>query len=213
MTRNLKAVGLAVIATLAMSAVVASAAQAANFTAAKYPVSIKGVQINGLHNFTAAGTGVSCEEAAFSSSAAAATPDLTVSAEYNNCEDEIFGLNASVTMNGCNYTFTEPTTPVGGTSTGKVDLVCPVNKVVEVHASTCTFTVFPENNLGTVTYHNEPNDVRISINVTGIDYQVHRGFLCPISSTYSTKHGDGVYEGSATVTGTSGGVATKVDVG
>jgi hypothetical protein len=204
--RNLKALGLAVVAVLAMSAFVASAAQASNFTAAKYPTVIKGVQINGEHNFTAAGTGVKCKEAAFSGEATGPTKDLTISAAYGTCKDEIFGLSATVTMNGCNYTFTEP-------ASGEVDLVCPAGKIVEVHASTCTITVFPKNGLKTSTYTNGASDVTLKANVTGIEYQVDRGFLCPIASTYATKHSDGIYEGEATVTGTSGGEAVKVDVG
>ncbi|HET6997152.1 MAG TPA: hypothetical protein VFI03_01055 [Solirubrobacterales bacterium] len=218
MIRNLKALGLAVVAVLAMSAVVASAAQAeANFTASEYPAYVTGEQETGVHEFLGAGTGVTCTGAHFLSHALGGpSPDLTVTAAYTGCKDTTFGLSSTVTMNGCTYTFTTPTKVATDHYTGKVDLVCPAGKVVEVHVATCTLTISPKTELGTVTYTNKPaatpkKDVTLDIAVKGIPYKVDRGFLCPISSTYDTTHNDGEYTGFATVKAFNANTNAQID--
>jgi hypothetical protein len=219
MTHNFRVLGLATIALatialLAIGAAIAANAGAASFTAAKYPVVIKGSLEPGWGGrFTMGGTGVSCSEESWLAATNSATTDLTVSPSFAGCKEEVFGLSATVTTNSCTYTLTEP--KLNKTSyLGNIDLVCPAGKVVEIHASTCTITVFPKNNLGSISYVNLLSSIELLNNVTGIEYQVDRGFLCPVASTYATKHTDGVYEGRIGLVGsTLEGTAVKIDIG
>ena len=162
MTRNLKALGLALVAAFAFAAVSASSALAvtepvAHFTASEYPSYIEGNQI-GNHTFTTPLGTITCTTAHFSSKAnklAKAATSLTVTPEYTGCSTKTaLGqvYPTTVTTNGCTYTFTvhekgttteaEIETPGGvkekaitHTWTGDVHILCPVGvQGIEVHA-------------------------------------------------------------------------------
>ncbi|HEV2791648.1 MAG TPA: hypothetical protein VGV69_10155, partial [Solirubrobacterales bacterium] len=67
MTRKFKTLGLVLAAVFAMSAVMASAASATEFTAASYPVTYSGTQEpTEPHVFTADGYETTCKDASFS---------------------------------------------------------------------------------------------------------------------------------------------------
>ena len=162
MTRNLKALGPALVAAFAFAAVSASSALAvtepvAHFTASEYPSYIEGNQI-GNHTFTTPLGTITCTTAHFTSKAnklTAAATSLTVTPEYTGCSTKT-ALGAeyptTVTNNGCTYTFTvhEKGTTTNGnietpsgtvenaithTWTGDVHIKCPEGvKGIEVHA-------------------------------------------------------------------------------
>ena len=139
MTRNLKALGLALVAVFAMSAVAASAASAevqfhseaeATITAHSYTTPVFSTPTHGT---------VECE--VFNADAtigAEATNDLSATAEYlTPCTVEQGGtpLEAHVHMNECYYTFTtapgEEIEP-GHKYKGSVHIKCPAEKQIEV---------------------------------------------------------------------------------
>ena len=148
MIRNLKALGLLAIAALALSATFASVAQAegnkGTFKGGLTPkewldTTIVGEQVGTAEDnfFEADGTKVECENSGVSF---AGTLDggtqttLTITPTYTKCKAG--GLPATVTMNGCDYIFTQPTTiaPLGtGKYTGKADLTCPTSTGPIVH--------------------------------------------------------------------------------
>jgi len=115
MTRNLKALGLALAAVFALGAISASAALAeetepiAHFTSSTYPAKITGEQI-GKHKFVVGSLGeVTCNEARFHGELTKASTSLTITPTYSECEMHTFlGQHrpTTVTTNGCTYTFT-----------------------------------------------------------------------------------------------------------
>jgi hypothetical protein len=181
MTRFLKALGLALVAAFALSAMIASAAQAQalKVTAASYPAVLTGTVIKHketetepfVHTFTTSGGAVlSCKKITFTSTITAATERLTVIPKYEECSAKIgaSALPATVTMEDCDYEFhggvTE--TDTDKFEKGEVDLVCPkgvagpVIHIFETAAkhekneSLCTLTVAPFTNKSGVTYTN-----------------------------------------------------------
>jgi hypothetical protein len=224
MTRNVKVLGLAVVAVLALSAVVASAAQAHMFRAASYPAFIHGDQDGGTHIFEiAGGRKFTCEEVTFTgtvASTAAAAEGVTVTPDYKKCHAKfpLFEqkLPVTVTMNGCDFLFTTPETKTPPDEyTGKVHLKCPENKKIEIHVyenatkhaedkSLCTFSVGAKDNLGSITYHNKTNtptsvnDVTLTGLVTNIPYTRTSGTLANCGGAT----GESTYTGNSTVTAT-----------
>jgi hypothetical protein len=221
MIRNFKALGLAVVAMLAMSAIVASAAQAeattAKFTAqdGTYPESFSGTNTAGNEVFTTEGGSVECDSS-FSGSAAAASQTVEAHPVYTNCK--AFGfLNATVTTTGCNYLFHITTKLALHKYQAHVDVVCTGGAVITIVASTCEATVGAQTGLTTVdleTMTNKApavNDITVTATIPtelggtkGIKYTVTKdGFLCPFGGT-GAKTGGG-YESKAAATITSAG--------
>ncbi len=217
MIRNLKALGLALVAVFAMTAVLASASQAAvKVTTGANPAILTGsviahTGITGLvHTFTlAGGQKLSCEETKFSATVASGATSVTVTPTYNKCKAIVGSLEvkATVTMNGCDYVFH------GGVNVstttwkeGQIDLVCEAGKVVEVHVykelnneneELCTLTIPPFANKIANEYHNvagTPDDVTITTTATGIPVNRDGSLLCGAASTTAT------YTGSTTLT-------------
>jgi len=151
MIRNLKALGLALAAILALSAVSASGVSAATepiakFSCSTYPCSLSGEQPAAeKHEFVTAAGAVECELAIFQSSTISeAATGLTVTPTYEECvlHNALTGTTdpATVTMNGCDYKFTihyHETKKGAGVKadeySGDVDIVCPAEKAIEIH--------------------------------------------------------------------------------
>ncbi|MBS1878920.1 MAG: hypothetical protein JST31_05370 [Actinobacteria bacterium] len=205
MVRKLKAFGLTLVAMLALGVVVASAAQANEFKAAEYPATIKGEQ-KSTHNFVIGGNRtLTCAGAEFNGTLAGASKELTITPTYSSCHVIIAGstLDATVTMEGCDYLFTEP-------AGGKVHFKCPAGKTVVIHVyngagvehtagnELCRYTIAEQSNLGTVTYANQattPKTVVQTANVTGVAVKRAFGTLGNCGAESQTA----VYTGETTV--------------
>jgi hypothetical protein len=195
--KNIKILGLALIAMCAMSSVAASSALAVEFHAEEAPVGIMASQTT-AQVFTANAGPISCKEASFTGeSANAVTPELRIFAEYNNCT--FLGVaNVKVNMGGCHYVF-----HAGGT----VDVVgatCATNPI-SFSAEGCTVTVGPQNGLGPIKYVNKgagkTRDVEVEANVSGIKY-TQTGIGCVLQGTFA----NGTYKGSARTIGRNEGI-------
>jgi hypothetical protein len=134
MIRNLKTLGLSVVAVLALSAMVTSAAQA---TIGNAQATIEGGKgfIHGKDEvagtLTRNGRTVTCTSAHYKSNTVLnGDTSITITPEYTNCHSA--GLPATVTVNGCAFIFTF-TADAGHTFTAISHLECPPNKVVEIH--------------------------------------------------------------------------------
>ncbi len=177
MTRSLKILGLALVALLAMGAVMASAAFAAEqprLTVESYPAALSGEQTAGATNELAleGGRTVKCETVKYTGTYTEAEAkgepwSGTVKPEYINCTATILGnpTVATVTVNECTLTFTASTYVSETEATGKeVHVLCPAGKVIEVHvwqtkekdekkeAPICTYNVAPQTVAGNFTY-------------------------------------------------------------
>jgi hypothetical protein len=173
MMRKLKALGLALAAVFALSAVAASSASATAFTSTAPAGTIEhitGTDTHGVDEFTVGESKLTCDEESFTANAATPTTTITVTPTYKKCrttggeEKE----DVTVTTNGCTYTFT---------SHGAVTIDCPAGKVIEIHHysdpgvhknSKCTNTVGPQNGVGALTYTHPNNGIEANgtINVT-----------------------------------------------
>ncbi len=217
MSRNLKVLGLALVAVLALTALVGSTAQAnenGKFTAATYPSTSSGID-TGTHEFTAAGGSVKCSHGTFSGTSSEASTTQTITPVYEECT--AFGfVGATVTMNGCDYMFHLTGTGAGGSYNGNVDIVCPTGKEITVDAGPCTIHIPGQNGLGAVTFTNATSggisDIVNHANVSGIKGSlVKNNFLCFFTAGPFT---NGTYTGSTTITGKdSEGNPQSIDIG
>lgn len=218
MTRNLKALGLALFAALALSAMAASAASAKHhFGAPKAPTDVTGSQ-GTQHIFTTEAGEVKCNTATFSGTqGSASTSEVTITPHYTGCT--AFGFASThVKFNGCDYTFTTPTVDItpGEFTSEPPHVLCPGTSVVEITptipffgTSVCTVTVEPQTpTSGHVLYKNEGSgdtrDVLVTSKVEGIHYTVHGGGgTCGTTESggKTITHTDGKYTGTVTLKG------------
>jgi hypothetical protein len=193
MSRNLKVLGLALVAVFAMSAVASASAGAATFhseIASPAKTFFNGEQVT-ENVFTVNGRTVKCTKAVFSGEEVAPSETLSVTPEYSGCT--AFGLASTVAMNGCKYKFHNVTGT--GPFTSPVDIVCPEGAHITITAaSTCTVTVAGQTGLSSVSYTNKGTgtgrDVEVGANISGIASNVSGSVLVcgtngPESATYT----------------------------
>jgi len=195
MIRNLKAMGLAVLAVCALGAFSAASASAAEFHSSVHHTILDGTQI-GTDVFTTNAGTVSCSEANYHGTLSATTTTTIegITPTYSGCT--AFGFaNVPIHHDECTYTF--HTTPTW------IDIVCPTNKAFTITAPNCEVTVGSQTGLTSATYTTEgkapKRDVRLKVEISGIKYTQHgKGFFPCASGTFT----NGTYKGEATVTGT-----------
>lgn len=186
MKLNLKVLGLAVVAALALTAVVASGAQAAEFHSETTPTNLTGTS-TGNHVFNAAGAKITCKNATFTGQQTGlVTSEVTVGATYSNCSFLFFNVN--VNMHGCEYKFhsNNSVDVVGGSCTG-----------ITYEGAGCKVVVPAQSGLSTVGFatagSGSSRTINVSPNVTGIKYT--SSGLCPENGTNLT---NGKYESGPT---------------
>jgi hypothetical protein len=206
MIRKLKSLGLALVAVLAMSAVVASAAQAVpQSTCSSYPCTSTGSSTKGSETFTIDGATVTCDSH-FVSSLSSASSTRTITPTYTGCEG--FGFTtATVNVEGCTYLFHATEKVAAGVYKHHVDIVCPSGKSIKMTGGTCGLEVKPQTGKTTVQTTNlAGGTVTIQWN-TIISVTITKdGFGCVLAGLGTRNgayHGDVVFGGAASVS-TSG---------
>jgi len=201
---------VSLLAVLALATALSSTASAANYTAGSYPTTATGESARGNDVFTTEGGKVECSSH-YKGTLSAASSTLTVVPTYTNCR--AFGfLEASVSMNGCDYLFKSPT----GSSdsyTAAVAIKCTAPVGIIITAATCQVNLGEQSPTGSVAITNETaaGDIKVKANVTGIEYDVLQdGFGCPFSGTGLKTGGTYVQGNAVTFDSTNG---AKVDVG
>jgi hypothetical protein len=240
MIRNLKALGLALVAVFAMSAFVASAASATSGTLTTFPsgktVNITASQTaktgEGSHEFTLTDHPVSggfantkCEYAHFDGKATVkdGATTMTVEPTYgthaplgNTCT--AFGQPATITTTGCHYLLHTATKTPAGTGWHVVtDLTCEAGKAIKIVTGTCEVTVSPQTGLATSEVTNSGSaspetamDLLLHTNITGIKYTVVKDNI-GCPLSGTGSFSKGDYTGKTTVTATDS--TTGVPVG
>jgi hypothetical protein len=227
MTRNIKALGLALVAVFAMSAVAASSASALHFVSGAGIAKVDGAQV-GVNVFTANGSPIECDEATFSGTVVATTTtEQTITPTYKKCRFASKTENATVDMNGCAFILTIPNEadvhnplhiecPTGAgaiTHNG----VANTKAIVITTPGVCEITI-PEQTPtgGGVTYaagtSGGRKDITVNATISGIHYTTHG--LCQSISGKATEFtwADGTYAGQITLNGTnSKGEAVDVE--
>jgi hypothetical protein len=227
MIRNLKALGLALVAVCAMSAFAASAAQATagEFSWDSGTTKLDATNAGGDHILGMTAGTVRCNT--FTGNAAVAgTSAPSVTGKEITYDDSgggadfcrgPFGTEPKIEMNGCHYRFNAGETVANapnGHSTGTVDIVNCTNadKSITMNAFGCIIHVKEQNGLGPVTYKTAINaatgkeDIKVELNIVNLAY-THTGFICGTGGT-----GAGTFTGTATITGTKSEVATNATV-
>jgi len=224
MIRNLKVLGLCLVAVFAMSSMVASAASAGELT------SDGKVKLSATENpavLTAiAGQKVECH-AVYTIGKVDVTPHpefmtlpastFTISPDYSNCVSVIGELKApsTVTMNGCDFVLHIGTLS-GGSYGGTADIVCEAGKEIEVHAyssaahssTVCTYKIPAQTGLTGGTVKNNAGKIEINGPVNGIK-ATRTGILC--GGNAETK--EAKQDIGAVVSGTNeAGAATNIEV-
>lgn len=233
MIRNIKALGLALVAIFAMSAVVASAASAQQGElTSDGPVKLDITELAGKENSLSAFGGVTtCTGSVLTGFKYNVTPHeliasgsttATIIPDYNQATCKVVEggttHKATVTMNGCDYVL-----HIGTTVSGKfpltADVVCPVGQKIsvdvyafagsELGGVACTITVGSQGPLAGVSAAtvagSSPHDLVAEGTFTGISAE-KSGFGCATESTTT-----GTFALNVTVEGTNaGGGATAI---
>jgi hypothetical protein len=203
MKRNLKVLGLALVAILAMSAMMASAASAASFTSSQATTTLTGEQVT-ANVFTVNGQTVTCGITKFHAhTSATQVASVTVTPTYTNCkafgfaEAKITGFGHYGEASKCDYVLY---------ASGKADLVCPAGQEITIEAGNCVVHVKPQTNLGSITYTTGTefgvHDLTLDLNLTNIHAVTTGGFLCPLGpAEHKTTFTNSTLTGSVTVVG------------
>lgn len=214
MIRNLKGLGVILVAMLALTAVLASAAQAVpEITCSSYPCKGTGSNTVGGETLTTPGGTVQCNShiewekyrTATGESLPAGAPTATTTVNFFNCT--AFGfLSATVNMEGCDYEghVRERMWPFTGKYRIEKVFNCPAAKKKRITAGTCEVDVEPQNlGKGVTTTNNANGTINVEYNMTGITMNVTKdGFGCPFSGT---GHVTGSYHGEVTISRVGGG--------
>ena len=204
MTRNLKALALAVGAVLSMSAVLASAAQAETgaLTSGGFPSVVTGEQLGGVtFDIGEAPIRTIACTSKLDATLFGPTDPVTFTPTYSNCNSQPAGPTpVTITMNGCDYSvgFSKPGTtgqqqfPTTGEMQAWVN--CPAGQQIEIHiyenaalhagnVSTCTYDIKPQGPVPAGIYHNTfggiPDvDATINAKFTGTSTLGVGGAIC-----------------------------------
>lgn len=196
MIRNLRTLGLALVAVLSIGAAGASASYASPELHSETGHTIlTGQQIVG--NELALDVGVmQCGIVQFQGTiASSTTTTIPLTPKFENCE--IGEVEVLFTHNGCHFLF-----HIGPEEhfTGNVDFVCP-DEPMEIDGPGCTITIPPQAGLTGETFTNEgegqTRSVIFDLKIDEIHYVEH-GMFCE-NETETTNNG--TYKGKITITG------------
>jgi hypothetical protein len=230
MARNLKALGLALLAAFALSAVVAQAASAVvhHFDTDHIGEELKVKALGTQEFFTTTNdpnTWIKCTEAGGSGSLPELTnADVTFAPTFGGCKAKVGAseVTANVTPRGCKFTFTGKTTHTEGETAGEHAAVhitgCNAPSsgeppatgekgiVVDVTAVKTPCVLVKEQTLHGAKYENDPETknpgeaVIVNATIHGI-HSLTTG-SCVLGGVET--HNDGVYLGKVTVSGKNG---------
>jgi hypothetical protein len=227
MNSRFNALGVALFAVLAMSAMFASAAQAAG-TLTTFPSGRKAIMTaeqTGEHEFILTDQEVSpgvfatvkCKKATFTGTAAAAegATEVKVHPVYTECTG--FGLPATVTTAGCDRVW-KMGEPVAGGWHVTTDIVCSPGSLFVFKTATCEVTVGSQTGLTTSSVTNSGSsspetamDLVLHTSIGGIRYTVvEDGIGCPLKSKGSFSQGD--YKGTTTVKAHESGTGASLGI-
>ena len=214
MTRNLKALGLALVGALALGAIGAQGAAAVvehSFRSdASNEKTVATGQNEGNHVFEL-GTGsakITCSVGTFSGTYYGNTVDtVTVHPQFSSCG------SATVTTAGCNIVFDSDTTanPHFGDEHAAASLECESTHDIVVDAA-CTITIKGSasnqslhgvryTNLSSASSHSGKSAITGDATVGKVHYETIGGLACNAIGKPAGTYTDGIYKGSVSVTG------------
>jgi hypothetical protein len=236
MIRNLKTIGLALVAVLAVSAMTASAASAQKGKlTSDGPVTlhIKENPAPAINALTSFGSETKCPNSSYTGHKYNVTPHgliasgettATITPHYNQAACTSGTFSSTVDMNGCDYVFHVGNTTggVAGTYGVTADVVCPVGGHIvvtvwsgETHVApefiVCTVTVKPQTGLIGPHLTNQAGGQHVLIKGTFNNVHVTRSGACTGGPTQTTTEGQ--FHIDATISGTNAaGGATAINI-
>jgi hypothetical protein len=212
MMRSFKALGMALLAVFAMSAIAASAASANQFHSSVEKTTLT-VASNEDQKFLyeSGGKTVKCTGVGGSGEAnTATTSTVTFNPTYSGCTvDGIAFSTAQVSFNECDYLFHVD----ASANEGATDVVCTGSSQITITVkvfgvSVCTFHIGKQTPSGKSKYANSgAKQVKVQPNQTGITGSKQGGSECGSASSTS-----GTYTGSVVVKGEKAGTQEEVAV-
>jgi hypothetical protein len=196
MIRNLKVLGLALVALLAMSALASTAS--AQFESEAESTNLT-VSTNAMQKFAPSegSTAVECTTIKVTGTqTGTANTTVTIAPEYSNCET-FLGAATAVKTNGCKYVFHL----AKGSTSGTTDVECEGSNTIEITVgSICKYTIGTQTGLSSVNFKNTGSgttrEVVVEPNVKGIvSTRTTNDFFCPAGGS------TGTYVGSSNTTG------------
>lgn len=191
MNRKIKAIGLAFVAVLATSAMVASSAQAKTtiIRAGAYPATLTGSEATTNIFKVGAVREVRCTTTKLDATMTGDSSTITAAPTYEKCHaNGHFGT--TVVMNGCDYSVTASSIS-GTTGTGAVSILCPPGQSIEISiynetfggphtaALLCKYDVGAQGPIaGTKEFHNvagTPDDLLLTLSLNSIATKVTTG--------------------------------------
>ena len=203
MNRKIKALGLALVAALALTAVMASTASA-NFTSTVAHTTLSGSATESSMRLTAgAGVGaINCTTTFHGTVAGASVPTWTVKPTYGpTCTDSL-GRTVHVTTNTLEYHF------LSTASKGSLTVTGDIEYTVTSGSGHCTITTKGHQTFNGISYTKSGNDLLITFNTNNITVEMHGGFFaCGTSATHSAT---GTLTGSVLMKGNGGAANISV---
>jgi hypothetical protein len=146
MTTKLRAVALAFVAVIAMSAVTASAAQATGtFEAEEYPALLTSEQTESFSFESELGT-IVCKTSTFAGELTGSSSQLALTPTFGSCT--LGGTAVTYENEGCQLVSHNAEETAEGTFESQADIACPAGKGVKFHlAFGCLLTVNAQINL------------------------------------------------------------------
>jgi len=209
MIRNLKFLGLALVAALAMSSVVASMASADVITSESAAVTTATGKQEGTDVFKTHGGQVNCTTVTYTGTFSSGASSALVAPTFSGCS--YAGLAMTIDMNGCLYRINV----TGGTSTeGSIDIVCTGSNEITVTAPSvgtkkCILHIPAQTDLtkvkGTNIGAGATREITLDISITNIKYSQTAGTAETGNCATADSTTGGTYEGTAIVTGSISG--------
>jgi hypothetical protein len=214
MSRNLKALGLALVAVFALSALAASSASAIDkFTTGSTAV-VTGTSHDNVFRTTSPVFEATCTTSSFSGTVGFGATEITIDATYTGTINQTSGTHehctattpaskTTVSMEGCDYDLTGSTTGSdGGKTDATVWVTCPAGKEIKMTTNSgCNFKVPGQTSTsGGVTYVNEPGGkVKAVMTSTGVTYTTE-GALCALAG-FPSEGNNADYIGTVVLSG------------
>lgn len=209
MSRQLRVLGLALLALVAFGAFNAVGAQAGTFTAGAYPATVTGSAV-GMHLL---GTELGVMECAptFDGELAAASEELTLTPTYGtSCK--LGAKEVHVTNNGCDFRLHAGNTLVEDRVAGTMDIICPEGMAIDFEITSmpiCHLTIPGQAGLSSLVFTNRTMAKDVDLDFGIVELVYHLGGNCPGGpATYA----NGTYGGTSTLTADNEGAATAFGV-
>ncbi len=207
--RKFKALALTLVAVLAMSAVAASAAQAAPVITGSGAVHATGSEIG--EQFSIDGITFTCKVTHYTGTAVNGSSTLRVTPTWTECRlGEAIPL--TITTHECHYLYHLTQKDLApAVYTAHMDIECTNGKPITMVSTNpkCKLEINSQTNLTTVEFTNDATDLTFKPNLTGTTATVTEdGFLCPFTGV-GVKTG-GTYKSTSPITLTAAAGSLQV---